>query len=335
MRRMAAGKHAGHWTRLQVGWLDCPHLQTEANRHDRMHQVQRLGKDDPFILSYLEGRVGSKRSEDHVFSADDMARIELAIREGQNIGTDLEVPFIGERGEFRAATDASGGGEDGDGQLLYIREGNLVLARYEFNDTNGVRVANQQLEIVRSYGILPHQWYIDGGGGYGKIIADQVELPVAEGGGGFYGIHKYLNNNAPRQRSEFADRFTQDHAHFRRLLSSMPIAIADGGRLKRDMHRRKWSKNDKGVMQLEPKKVLRRRGEDSPDDLDCIVMLFADWFPDRGKRWYPKRPRKTDPNDIHYNDFAEALSRYEMQQEGAYQDVPLGGPAYGSALDRY
>lgn len=318
MARFALPEGGEVWGRMQIGWDDCPHLHSEANKLERVALLQDLGRDDAFIRSYLFGEVGVQGQQDRVFGPEDVAAAKLAMRAHDDPELSDTIPFIGTKGEYRAASDVSGGG---DKQILMIAEGNRMVFSQEWNEPNNVRMAVIHLELVRQFGIPPHRWYVDGGGGYGDSFCDALELPESSGGLGFPGVVRYLNNNVSRMPDRYRDRITQDHAHLKKLLVTIPMVLIPNDALLLQMRRRRWAKDDSNRYKLEQKKLLRHRGEQSPDDLDTLVMLFADWSPDTHRPILKARSKNRDPLDPHFDDMTRAL------------EPQLGSEAFGGMAD--
>jgi len=119
-------------------------------------------------------------------------------------------------------------------------------------------------------------------GGIGLAIIDGMEAF------GYRPINRYMNNQESMNKTEFADRMTEDHYRFKDKVHAHKIILPDDPKLLKQMRQRKAYPDEHNRVKLELKKKHRSRTGESPDRLDSIIMLFADWFP-------PKPAENTAP----------------------------------------
>jgi hypothetical protein len=249
-----------------VSWMDCPHLRSEENLMVRQPLIQKYGANSSFIRSFLNGEFQRGSEENKVFTNLDVERIRFLM-----YGDDGKPPeFDLIPGPRRASADFSGGGDE---QTFYVREGNQwILAEYRHEeDTNAL--ATMYAQLLREWEVPPHEFYGDNGG-LGKPIIDNME-----GNHDLWGIHRYMNNQAPRNPEDYKDRITEDHWHFKELIHSVDVQLRQDPELLRQMRDRRYNLDDHNKIMLEKKQIHRKEFGYSPDRLETIVMLFADWHP--------------------------------------------------------
>jgi len=245
-----------------VDWEECPHLLDPAKKLERDNAIKLFGEDSPFIQSYLRGRWARSEDIQRVFTQLDLEAVQRAM-EG------LADPIPGQR---RASIDFSGGG---DKSVLMLSEGSDVKLIKSFNEKNEIKLARKFVEWFRENGILPRDVYGDAGG-LGATCITYMETDLH-----FMGIRKYLNNQRAKFPKRFMDRNSEDHWRLKRLLLMGQVKLPgeykqECATLLTQMRKRRYNLLDAEKVKLEPKPMLRRRGEDSPDHLDALVMLMSD-----------------------------------------------------------
>ena len=275
------GKTDDIWSyRNQIDYSMCPHLMKPYNlrRIDRL--IKKHGVESPFIQSMFFGRFANE-SALFVFG-DYLNQIRKAMS-----GT-----ITGQPGKRKAALEFSGGGDE---QTIAIAQGTTIIhwEQYRMKDTDAL--AKKYVEVLRKFEVEPQDVTADNGG-IGKAIVDNME------GMGYRGIYRYMFNAEPMNKAEYADRASEDHFEFRELLKSGAIPLPDDSVLLQQMRERKFQLDDNNRVKLEPKKLLRKRGKQSPDRLDTLIMLYSGFAPvevkERPKNLMTEGPAARGPYDM-------------------------------------
>jgi hypothetical protein len=240
------------WTVFEVTWSDCDHLLVGEERKRRERMIREMGENNPFVQSFIFGKFTRTGGN---FLFDDMAKIRHAMS-GQVLVT---------RTDKSAAVDVSGGGDE---QVFAFREGNYCQVIEAFKERDTYTLGTKLIERFNQYRLRPEEIVIDAGG-LGQPIIDTLEHR------GFYGIRRYHFNGKPRDSLRYRDRGTEDHFYLRTLIMQQAVSIEQDKVLVEQMRRRRYKNPDR--LELEDKETGRKRGEGSPDRLDCMVMLFSDY----------------------------------------------------------
>lgn len=240
------------WMVFEVTWADCDHLLIGEERKRRERMIREMGENNSFVQSFIFGKFTRSGGN---FLFDDMAKIKHAMS-GQVMVT---------RTDRAAAVDVSGGGDE---QVFAFREGNHMVVMEGFKDRDTYALGTKLIERFNKYKLRPEEIVMDAGG-LGQPIIDTLEAR------GFYGIRRYFFNSPARDKLRYRDRAVEDHFYFRNLIHQKAVSLAEDKELVEQMRRRRY--RNKGVLELEEKEALRRRGEPSPDRLDTAIMLFSDY----------------------------------------------------------
>jgi hypothetical protein len=247
-------KWKAEWKTHEVGWNDCTHLMSGHKYEERLALIRQYGEDDPYIQSMVFGKFFRKGGR-VVF--DRWECVEYA----------MSGLVSWKRGARRGAVDLSGGG---DKQVFGIRDGNMMLDKTEFREKDAVKLGKDLIKLFQRWELAPDQIVADAGG-IGAPIIDHL---AADG----WPILRYFGNAAPRDKTAYMDRASEDAFKLKELMAARSISLLNDGDLREQMRKRKYSrKNDNSNrIKLEPKEEMRRRGEPSPDDLDMTTMLFCE-----------------------------------------------------------
>lgn len=260
-------KYAALWNATVVDWTMCPHLVGDPRQKARIERYIRVrGESDPLVRSQIYG--------DWIRSAGymvfDVGKIKHAMA-GIN-------PRYGH--ERRGAVDTSDGVDE---QVFAAREGNTVLEMKTYNIKDMTILARVLVEDFRRWGLTGDQLVVDNGGAGKSLIDTLVSL-------GYPGIRRYMAEEAPRDKTIYANRFTEDC--FETLSYRLDyINIPNDDVLESQMRKRKYvmRNGDSNKRRLEPKTETRKREGSSPDRLDTMIMLFSDMPPPEN---YPELRKK-------------------------------------------
>jgi len=248
-------KNKGNWKQHTVTAYDCPHLCTGANLKKMERVISEFGIDHPFVRSTVFAEF-SRSGEDFVFN--NMRYVEEAFS-----GT---TPRHGH--DKRAACDISGGGDE---QVFMVRMGNHALPPVVFHERNATVLARLFINEFERHSLLPEWITIDEGGAGGAVI-DIIEQT------GWAGIHRFDFAAKAYNQKRFCTRATEIAFDIRAQIEQGLISLDPDDKLRSQMRTRRFTRtnNDDGRIRHEPKKKMRSRGEDSPDRLDTVIMLYED-----------------------------------------------------------
>ena len=260
-----SGKAGGHrdskdklWKyRRQVSWKEVPHLRTPEKLAIREALTRKYGENSSFIKSFLGGEFKRDSDENYVFTDHDVEKIRDCMTDKYH-----HVP-----GRLMAALDFSGGGDE---QVIYIADGNKVIFSEFYREEDTAKLASVFVDLLKNYNVEPHNCMADNGG-IGLAIIDGMEAM------GYRPVNRYMNNQISMNKTEFADRITEDHYRFKDKVHASKIILPNDPKLLKQIRQRKAYPDEHNRVKLEVKKKHRVRTGESPDRLDAIIMLFAEW----------------------------------------------------------
>ena len=247
--------------RRVVSWDDCPHLQREDKLIERQNILKKYGKNSAFVQSMLYGRFQRSDEFNLIYTDDDLKMMRQAMLGGgrKPVGSDV-----------KAAGDISGGGDE---QIMMLRIGTDVVMQDYRQCENELDQADYWVQTLRTLGIQPWQFAVDGGG-LGATVANYMELRL-----GFNGIQRCQANVGPTYKFEFRDKYTEVHFLLKELLSAGVLRLKKfDEELLKQMRSRRFVEMEAGEkIKTEPKPLHRKREKSSPDRLDTLVYLFYDF----------------------------------------------------------
>jgi hypothetical protein len=275
------GDSAGHykskdglWTyRRRISWEMCPHLLTPEKLTIRQALIRKHGENSSFIKSFLGGEFWRDSDENYVFTNRDVDLIRNAMRND-------EIPI--KHGDIRAALEFSSGGDE---QSIGIVNGNEIVCWEQFREQNTANLARLFIERLQKHKVPPWNCNADSGGVGHAIIYNMEDL-------GYGPINRYMNNQTSIDTKEYADRMTEDHYRFKEKLDkySQIIRLPNDPVLFKQIRQRKKGQDDHNRVKLELKPKHRSRTGESPDRLDTLIMLYADWEP-------PPEEKQNNPDE--------------------------------------
>jgi len=273
---------------------ECPHLLTPHNLNERKNIEKEYGKNSPFVRSMVYGEFMDSESGNQIFSTEDIERLMQAMLD------DSTVKPVG--GDIRASGDVSGGG---DGQILMVREGSDVVYIDDHSETNEIFMAEYWVDELRTLGIEPWQFWIDGGG-IGATVATYMELRL-----GYSGINRFFaNKGAHDSDTQFANRYTELHWWMKELLAYGVLKLPYNKNLLDQCRRRQYVLMDGEKVKSRDKKLYRKENKNtSPDELDSLLYLLADFPIDALRRGRTRKKKATDTKKINtWEDQASKVS---------------------------
>ncbi len=247
------------WDTTEVTWQDCPHLLKGVKLKIREDRIERMGSDHPLVLSSVFGKFYRSGGR-YVFDKMDDVREAMSGK----------VPWVRGRDGRRGAVEFSGGGDE---QVFGVRDGNKIFPLEVFHEKDDVKLVDILVGCFRKWNLKPEDITADNGGA-GKTCIDMLAAK------GYPGIRRYMFGDPANDKSLYATKAMEDHYELRTKIAQQSIVLPPDVVLEEQMRKRQFLiKNENNVMQLEPKKRLRDRGESSPDRLDTVVMLTCDMEP--------------------------------------------------------
>lgn len=285
------------WLTHEVGWGDCPHLRQGFKLEERLQSIQDLGEDFPFNQSWIFGKF-FRRGAKFVF--DSLQDVERSMN-----GMIKHL-----RGERYAAMDFSGGGDE---QTFGVRDGNRIMPIEAFHERDSTKLVDIYIQQLKRWNIAPENIVADNGG-LGANIIDQLEAK------GWGGINRYMFNGAANDPTRFASIGSEDHYELKFLLQQGAVALPRDEKLKEQMRKRRYvmAKDDSNKIRVEPKELVRKRGEPSPDRLDTVIMLVSQG-PVLGTR-LDAQPREA-PDSSYCGRTSDCLKNREEEDSGAFGAV--------------
>jgi hypothetical protein len=267
-----------YWTyRRMISMHDCPHLLVPKKVKERENIMKKRGRNSPFVKSMIFGEFQASNEGNNIFGEDMLELLKEAMH-----GMVRPVP-----GDVRAAGDVSGGK---DRQILMVRSGTEVLMVHDRQSNTEIEMAEYWVGILKELQIEPWQFWIDGGG-IGAPVANYMELRL-----GYAGINRFMANQDPGSDNEYKDRYTEIHWWIRELLYHKVLKLPFNTRLIDQARKRRYIEMEDHRIKTEPKKNHREREKDSPDELDTLVYLFADFPMENFRRGILDRKEK--PVDV-------------------------------------
>lgn len=260
------------WKVIEItGDPDDPKRSPRISIEWAREQIQQYGKDDPYVRVNVFGQFPEASMNSLIGPEDVDASMNRFYREFQ-IGN---VPKV-------IGVDVARYGDDSS--VIARREGMQAYEMLKFRN----------LESVQGAGVVNREWlkwgadaaFVDGTGGYGSGWVDQlVVLGQSPIGVAF--------NSMAHQK----DRYVNKRAE---MMFDLVAWIKRGGALPKDDNLKKaliettyTLKGDKVI--IEPKDALKARLRFSPDELDALMLTFAEPVAIRSKQ---ARGRHTSYFDI-------------------------------------
>lgn len=249
------------WKVIEItGDPDDPKRSPRISIEWAREQIQQYGKDDPYVRVNVFGQFPEASMNSLIGPEDVDASMNRFYREFQ-IGN---VPKV-------IGVDVARYGDDSS--VIARREGMQAYEMLKFRN----------LESVQGAGVVNREWlkwgadaaFVDGTGGYGSGWVDQlVVLGQSPIGVAF--------NSMAHQKDRYANKRAE-------MMFDLVAWIKRGGALPKDDNLKKaliettyTLKGDKVI--IEPKDALKARLRFSPDELDALMLTFAEPVAIRSKQ---------------------------------------------------
>lgn len=281
---------------------DCPHLLTEPFQVRRRAMEEKYGRNSAWIRSMIYGEFIASDSEDAIFEERHINLMRRAMR-GEFKPVDGDVRFAG---------DVSGGG---DKMVIMGRQGSEIVLIKADDGQNEIAMADLWHRMLHHLGVTPSQFCVDGGG-IGATVANYMEMKLD-----YYGIVRFMANKGPLDDVAYKDRYTELHWVVRELLEYEVLKLPFCQGLLDDMRQRRYIVMDGDKIKTEPKDKHRKRLGKSPDYLDTLIYLLADFPINELRGAAPAQQLRRSTEDELTKMEREALFGVKATG-GAYSDLP-------------
>jgi hypothetical protein len=157
----------------------------------------------------------------------------------------------------------------GDESVIFRRSGQAVMDWQRFAHAEPNHVVNEAFRMQADAGWGNEDtWYVCDAGGMGQGIMAN-----------FYDAQKHIfefHNGGKATEVDYGNKITQAWFHFARQVRSNQIYIPRDNHMIQQLCTRQYFTDLKGKLVLEKKDDYIKRGHDSPDRADAIVLCFWD-----------------------------------------------------------
>lgn len=235
------------YQRFRVTAFDCPHLTKEWIET----QIRNYGEKSPLVRSMIYAE----------FAEEDNKAMVLPVQVLQKA---LSSPPAKVAGKLTAGCDFAAGGDE---NVLAVREGNYVRQIISWREKDTMAAVGRFITEFKRLGLKAEDVWADAGG-LGLPMCDALR----EAG---WDVRRVNNGEASYDPDKFANRGTEMWVRYARLVETGKVILPDDDQLHRQLTTRELKYNSRGKLVLESKDDLRKRGLDSPDRADAVVLAFC------------------------------------------------------------
>lgn len=165
----------------------------------------------------------------------------------------------------RAGVDFAAGGDE---NVIQVMEGNFVRETVKWREKDTMAAVGRFITEFKRLGLEQQNVYVDGSG-IGIPMADALR----EAG---WHVNRVNNGDAAYDSEKFANRGTEMWVRFARLVETGKVILPkDDEVLHRQLTTRRLEHNSKGKLMVEPKEKMKKRGLDSPDRADALILAVC------------------------------------------------------------
>jgi phage terminase large subunit len=238
-------KQDARYDLFTVTAYDCPHITLEWINE----QIAEYGISSPVVQSMIFAEFGDEANVNLVMPPMVLQRA-LSSPPAKN-GTDK-----------RAGADFAAGGDE---NVIYPIEGNAALPRISWREKDTMAAVGRFATEFTRLGLKPENIYADAGG-IGIPMCDALREAS-------WPVNRINNGDAAGDDHKFANLGTEMWVRFARLVETGKFILPpDDEVLHRQLTTRRLEYNSKGKLMLESKDSMRKRGLDSPDRADALVL---------------------------------------------------------------
>lgn len=158
----------------------------------------------------------------------------------------------------------------GDELTLYQRLGNSIVQWDRMSRVDPSILVNQAFLWQQQFHWKNDDcWYVPDAGGMGQGIMHKFYDAEKQ-------VFEFHSNGSPAEPQKYANRMTEAWFTFKQKIEATKAYIPNDNQLIQQLCTRQYAMNKKGQIVLETKDDYKKRGHDSPDRADGIVMAFYD-----------------------------------------------------------
>jgi hypothetical protein len=233
------------YKQFKVSAYDCPHLEKKWIDE----QITAYGINSPIIQSMIFAEFGDEEGANLIVPPIVLQRA-------------LASPPAKQGSYVRAGVDFAAGGDE---SVAYVLNGNSVKDVFRNREKDTSATIGLLITFFKKNNLEPHQIYADAGG-IGIPLCDALR----EAG---WPVNRVNNGDKPNDPDKFANLGTENWVRFARLLETGKFILpADDEVLHRQLTTRHLEHNAKGKLMAEPKDRMKKRGLDSPDRADALIL---------------------------------------------------------------
>jgi len=225
----------------------CPHIKKE----DVDALIAKYGERSQLVRSMIYAEFGDTDGNSLILPATVLQR-------------NLSSPPSKTPGPLKAGCDFAAGGDE---NVIQVIEGNAHKQTIAWREKDTMAAVGRFVTEFKRLGLEPDNIYGDGSG-MGINMCDALR----EAG---WAINRVNNGEGARDNEKFANRGTEMYVQFARLVETGKIILPVDELLNRQLTTRQLLYNSKGKLIAEPKPDMRKRGIDSPDRADALVLAYC------------------------------------------------------------
>ncbi len=216
------------------------------------------GKDSPIFRARILGEFPD-RSEDGLLSVAD---VEAAV-----ITAHQTAPSVVGMPEVVIGVDVARFGQDRS--VVLVRNGNVVDDIQVFPYIDTMALTGKVVEAVRQRN--PDRVYVDESGLGGGVVDCLREQGLR--------VHDFNGASSPLRETVCANRRAEGYWQLRQRFARRAIRIPRDLELIAELSSLRYRFNSRGLVLMESKDDIKRRGLPSPDKADALMMAFLDDVP--------------------------------------------------------
>lgn len=235
------------YDRHTVTAYDCPHI----TRQWIDEQIAAYGPKSAIVQSMIHAEFGEEDGEALILPPSVLQR---------NIASPPAKSGV----MLKAGCDFAAGGDE---NVIQVIEGNAHKETIKWREKDTMAAVGRFVTEFKRLGLEQGNIYGDGGG-LGLPMCDALR----EAG---WNVNRVNNGEGARDDEKFANRGTEMYVQFARLVETGKIILPNDELTHRQLTTRRLEYNSKGKLIAEPKDKMRKRGLDSPDRADALVLAFC------------------------------------------------------------